>query len=80
MPEKKLFPSWRYHRDGRAVIVNDPDEAAALGSDWADTPAAFSGETGAAAPREAVEAADQIPAARPSGDPQQPHQAKKTRK
>jgi len=36
------YPSWRYHRTERAVIVNDPAEEAALGPGWADTPAAFS--------------------------------------
>ncbi len=38
------FPSWRYHRDGRAVIVNDPAEDEALGAGWADSPAAFTAE------------------------------------
>jgi hypothetical protein len=35
------FPCWRYNATEPAVIVNDPEELAALGEGWADTPAAF---------------------------------------
>jgi hypothetical protein len=37
------FPKWKYHATKDAVIVSNPDEESALGDDWADTPAAFSG-------------------------------------
>lgn len=38
---KKKFPAWRYHRTEPAVIVNTPEEEAALGEGWADSPAVF---------------------------------------
>jgi hypothetical protein len=38
---QKQFPSYRYHRSLAPVIVHNPDQDDALGSDWADTPAAF---------------------------------------
>jgi hypothetical protein len=38
---RKKFPSWRYHRTAPAIIVHSPEEEAALGEGWADTPAAF---------------------------------------
>jgi hypothetical protein len=44
----QYYPSWRYHRTEPAVIVNSPEEDDALGSGWADTPAAFANEPGAA--------------------------------
>lgn len=34
-------PTTFYHRDGRSKIVRDDHERAALGEDWADSPAAF---------------------------------------
>ncbi len=36
------YPSWRYHRTEQPVVVNNPDEEAALGAGWEHTPAAFS--------------------------------------
>jgi hypothetical protein len=38
---KIAFPSWRYHRELPARIVASAEEDAALGEEWADTPAAF---------------------------------------
>ena len=35
------YPSWRYHKSGQSKIVKSKEEDQALGSDWADTPAAF---------------------------------------
>lgn len=35
------YPKWLYHRTEEPRIVEDPDEHAALGPDWAETPAAF---------------------------------------
>jgi hypothetical protein len=35
------YPTWRYHASLPARIVNGPEEDAALGPEWADTPAAF---------------------------------------
>jgi len=35
------FPKWMYHRTEAARIVDDPVEQDALGSDWAESPAAF---------------------------------------
>jgi hypothetical protein len=37
----EFYPSWRFHRTERAVIVADPASDEALGPGWADTPAAF---------------------------------------
>lgn len=39
------YPAWRYHRSLPAKIVQTAKEDAALGPDWADTPAAFSHES-----------------------------------
>ena len=39
--EKKLYPAMRYHRTLPPVIVKDAEEEAALGPEWAKTPAAF---------------------------------------
>jgi hypothetical protein len=38
---RKKFPSCRYHRTAPPIIVHSPEEEAALGEGWADTPAAF---------------------------------------
>ena len=35
------YPRWKYHSDGRALVVPDQEAEAALGPGWADTPAAF---------------------------------------
>lgn len=35
------FPKWRYHRDGRSVVVKNAAEEAALGPGWEDKPVAF---------------------------------------
>ena len=37
----EAFPSIRYHQDGRAVTVQTKAELAKLGSEWADSPAAW---------------------------------------
>lgn len=44
------FPAWFYCKDGRAQIVADPDALAALGPDWADSPAAWTRPEAPAAP------------------------------
>lgn len=36
-----IFPTCRFHRDGREVLVTNAVELDALGPEWADTPAAF---------------------------------------
>ena len=36
MPEE--YPKWLYHRTEKPCIVQDPDEHAALGEGWAETP------------------------------------------
>lgn len=33
------FPKFKYHATSEPVIVQDPEEEAALGSAWADSPA-----------------------------------------
>jgi hypothetical protein len=38
---EQLYPKWMYHRTLPPVLVQDPDEQAALGDEWAVTPAAF---------------------------------------
>lgn len=35
------YPKYLYHRDEDPVVVNNPEEHAALGSGWEETPAAF---------------------------------------
>lgn len=42
-----FYPSWRYHRTEKPRLVQNAEADAALGSDWADTPAAFAGQTSA---------------------------------
>lgn len=32
------YPSWRYHRTLPPKIVQTPDDDAALGAEWSDTP------------------------------------------
>ncbi len=39
------FPKWKYHRTLPACIVNDATAEAELGEDWADSPAAFLGQS-----------------------------------
>lgn len=36
----KIYPSTRYHADGRSIVVRSAEEDAAL-EGWAETPAAF---------------------------------------
>jgi hypothetical protein len=38
---EQFYPKWMYHRTLPPVLVQDPDEQAALGDKWAVTPAAF---------------------------------------
>lgn len=38
-PPVEHYPCWRYHRDGRAVVVNTVEEEKALGKGWHDSPA-----------------------------------------
>jgi hypothetical protein len=35
------YPSWRYHKTLKALIVHSPEEDKNLGEGWADSPAAF---------------------------------------
>lgn len=37
----EFYPSMRYHRDGHAMLVADEQAAAALGPEWADSPAVW---------------------------------------
>ncbi len=39
MYEYKPYPRWKYHPDGRAVVVEDETENAALGLEWRNRPA-----------------------------------------
>lgn len=39
--EPQQYPKWLYHATEPARVVADPDEHAALGPEWAETPAAF---------------------------------------
>jgi hypothetical protein len=39
--EKQEFPKMMYHRTEKPVIVQNPGEMKALGSDWAASPAEF---------------------------------------
>jgi DNA gyrase inhibitor GyrI len=34
IPEK--YPKWKYHKDGRSVIVDDATQEQALGAGWGD--------------------------------------------
>jgi hypothetical protein len=38
------YPAHRYHRTKPFAVVNSPEEEAALGEGWANTPAAFQDE------------------------------------
>lgn len=40
VPAKQLFPSWRYHQDGRSLLVANEAEADALGPEWTNGDAA----------------------------------------
>lgn len=31
-----IYPSWRYHPDGRSTLCTSPDEDDALGEEWSD--------------------------------------------
>lgn len=33
------YPKWKYHEDGRAVVVQSRDGEVALGAGWGDSPA-----------------------------------------
>jgi hypothetical protein len=35
---KILFPSWRYHTDGRKCVIKNQEEADALGAGWSNSP------------------------------------------
>lgn len=43
--EHQNYPRAMYHESGEVEIVNSAEEQAALGSTWADSPAAFGVET-----------------------------------
>lgn len=64
------YPKWLYHAELPAVVVETPDEHAALGEGWEDSPAAFGADFGDAevseepqadAPGEPTEAAAEQP-------------------
>jgi hypothetical protein len=38
-PARQVYPKWKYHPDGGAIVVHSHDEAAHLGLWWFDTPA-----------------------------------------
>lgn len=40
----EYFPSWRYHRDKKPVMVKNAEEDEALGPGWEDSPAKFKAE------------------------------------
>jgi hypothetical protein len=54
------YPIVRYHWAKEAVIVRNPDEDAALGGGWADTPAAFEAYRGPRPARAAPDLADRL--------------------
>lgn len=37
----KVYPSWRYHKSEAAKIIETPEQDAALGKAWAESPAEF---------------------------------------
>lgn len=39
MSDKKVYPSWRYCKNGEAKIIKSEKEDKALGPDWAMSPA-----------------------------------------
>lgn len=41
MYEPIKYPCWRFHRELPMTLCQNPEEEAALGEGWADTPAAF---------------------------------------
>jgi hypothetical protein len=36
-----VYPSWRYHKSQEPRLVQNAEEDAKLGKEWADSPAAF---------------------------------------
>lgn len=36
MERGSIYPSWRYHRDGRSVLCEGPEQDEQLGSNWSD--------------------------------------------
>lgn len=56
------YPKWMYHREAPAVIVQDPDELAALGPEWAESPADLAVETAPGVVLEATPDSDDEPA------------------
>ena len=41
MGNLQKYPRWKYHDNGKSVIVKNAEEEAALGGGWGNTPAPF---------------------------------------
>lgn len=63
------FPKWKYHRTKSPVVVNNPEQEAALGEGWADHPNAFVGPPPAEPASESPAAEPEIPAAAEAPSP-----------
>ena len=61
------FPKWKYHPTSPARMVHDPEQEAALGEGWADTPAAFEPAAEAEATPEAAGSGAATETAKPRG-------------
>jgi hypothetical protein len=63
--EYVAYPKWLYHETQPPVLVQDPEEHAALGEGWEETPAAFAGKPAEEPAQEQTEPGSNEPAAEP---------------
>ena len=62
-------PCWRYHATEDPRLCETPEDEAALGEGWADTPAAFFDEPGELEPAAGTEEPISVPVKRGPGRP-----------